>query len=388
MKQRLDIGLILSPLALVRGGLETSAAMLTRGFAARGHRITLVAGTLPGARLPDDLAELPAQWLLVPHLSVRSPLWRRLGIPPGAAFRLHSVSFNAACSLHPRVRRLMATASVTMTFLPRETAHFAAWRRSKQLAHVSYFPGGGRRWLARDRSTIRLVNPAVAIRESDALAEFPAHGILNSGVPRHWLDGDYEVRPVIGTLLFAGRLEGNKGVMELLSIYETLARESAGLELRIAGDGPLRGAMDDWVRGHGLADRVSFLGAIPQERIRTEMRRADLLIFPTHHENFPLTLIEASAVGLPFVTSDIMGIRGMVHGRAVLVAPGSEAWVGEIRGLMRDSARRRQTSDCGRHWAADYTWDQVVEKAEQYLLRAIEECRRDTPPAPESLFVA
>jgi len=372
MTKSLDIGIILSTLAVIRGGLETSAVILTRGFAELGHRVTLVAGTLPGAKLPADLAELPAEWLLVPHLSMRAPLWHNLGLSPGTAFRLHANSFNAACSLSPRVRRLMARASATMTFLPRETAHFAAWRRRKQLAHISYFPGGGRRWLARDQSTIRLVNPAVSIREKDVLAEFPAHGILSSGVPRHWLDEEYEVRRVPRALLFAGRLESNKGVMELLRIFETLARESASLELRIVGDGPLRGAMNESARQKGIADRVSFLGAISQERVRTEMRRADLLIFPTRYENFPLTLLEASAVGLPFVASDIPGISGMLHGGAVLVPPESEAWVPEIRGLLADPVRRRLASDCGRRWAAHYPWDNVVERAEQFVLRAIE----------------
>jgi len=275
--------------------------------------------------------------------------------------------------MSPPVRRLMARASATMTLLPRETAHFSAWRRRKQLAHISYFPGGGRRWLARDQSTIRLVNPSVAIREKDILAEFPPHGILSSGVPRHWLDGEYEVRPDPGILLFAGRLEGTKGVMELLRIFETLARESA-LELRVVGDGPLRGAMDESVRQKGLAERVSFLGAMSQERVRTEMRRADLLIFPTHFENFPLTLLEASAVGLPFVASDITGIRGLLHGGAVLVPPESGAWVPEIRALLADPVRRRFASECGRRWAADYPWDKVVERAEQFVLEAIAEC--------------
>jgi glycosyltransferase involved in cell wall biosynthesis len=129
--------------------------------------------------------------------------------------------------------------------------------------------------------------------------------------------------------------------------------------------------MNESAREKGIADRVSFLGAISQERVRIEMRRADLLVFPTRYENFPLTLIEASAVGLPFVASDIPGIRGMLHGGAVLVPPESEAWAPEIRRLLADPVRRRLASDCGRAWAADYPWDKVVKQAEQFVLRAI-----------------
>ncbi|HKD09550.1 MAG TPA: glycosyltransferase family 4 protein [Bryobacteraceae bacterium] len=373
---RLDIGIALSTLASSRGGLETTAVMLTRGLAARGHKITLIAGLSPGRRLPEDLADLPARWLLAPHVALGSTVVRAARLSHPTAFRLSTASFQAVCALNLPIRGAMSRLSVTMTFLPRENAWLSQWRERRRLAHVSYYSGGGSRWLARDRSTIRLVNPAVAAREDGNLIRYRAHGILPSGVPTGWLGEAFEIRPAADSLLFVGRLEANKGVMELLDIFHALADQIPALRLRIVGEGHLRRAMEDAARHHGTTRRITFAGALPQHEIRAEMQRADLLLLPTHFENFPLTLLEASAVGLPYVASDIPGIRGLTHSAAELIPRATAAWSQRIRDLLSNPLRRQAISDCGRRWAAQFSWDKVVDSAEQYLFRAVEEARQ------------
>lgn len=373
----LAVGILLSTLGSIRGGLETTAVTLARGLSQRGYRLTLVTGGMPHTKLPEDLARLPVEWLIVPHAPAQLRAWRILGVRSGWPFRIQSASFHAGCFCSSKVSTLLSHADVTMTFLPRETSYFSNKRSAMGKAHISYFPGGGKRWLTRDYSTIRLVNPAVAIREREALAEFPISDVLNPGVPRAWLDIPYEVHPVALTLLFVGRLEPNKGVMELLDIFAPLARDCSQLCLRIIGDGPLRKLMEEKARGAGLGGRVSFAGAVSQEAVGSEMRGADLLVFPTHFENFPLTLLEASAVGLPFVASDITGIRGMVNEQAILIKPGDDgAWIREIRELMGNPARRSAASASERRWASSYTWDSVIDQMEQHILRAVSKCRR------------
>ncbi|HTQ79117.1 MAG TPA: hypothetical protein VMM92_03915, partial [Thermoanaerobaculia bacterium] len=66
MPPALHLGLILSPLGLVRGGAEAMAAQWAVGLSRRGHRVTLVGGVWPGRALPMDLAALPVSWIRVP----------------------------------------------------------------------------------------------------------------------------------------------------------------------------------------------------------------------------------------------------------------------------------------------------------------------------------
>lgn len=105
-----------------------------------------------------------------------------------------------------------------------------------------------------------------------------------------------------GGLLFVGRLSVEKGV-------ESLANAAALLpdaQLRVAGDGP-QAVLLDGVQG------VSRLGALSGEAVRHEMNSAMALVIPSIcYENFPRTIVEAFAAGLPVIASRIGALAGIV----------------------------------------------------------------------------
>jgi len=347
------------------------AARLGEGLARRGHRVTLVGGRWPGRRLPEDLARLPVRWLRVPCAPAN--LWsallaqgdrrRQLGVHPG--------SFRWAAALHPGLRRLVASADVTFTLLPADTALVSVWRHRLGLPHVSYYLGGGRCWLERDLSTVRLANPSAAAK-SKHLREYPVAGTLVPGIPAELLEGTYEVRERALRLLFVGRLEIHKGALAAFAVFRRLAADFPGITLLYLGDGAARGALLREIRQAGLEDRVQLAGAVPPEQVYAAMRQADLLLFPSRNENLPLTLLEAQAVGLPLVASDVAGIREAVHAGAVLLPPEDEAgWAGAVWGLLADRERRVYLSTAGRDWAAGFTWERSVETLEGALRLAV-----------------
>jgi glycosyltransferase involved in cell wall biosynthesis len=107
--------------------------------------------------------------------------------------------------------------------------------------------------------------------------------------------------------LFVGRLSPEKGVGTLLAAWE---RPGDLMPLRIVGDGPLAGEV-----GHAAKnlDGVEWLGKQPRERVLALMRGASLLIFPsTCYENFPVTIVEAYAVGLPVIASNLGGMSSLI----------------------------------------------------------------------------
>ncbi|HEV7515449.1 MAG TPA: glycosyltransferase family 4 protein [Thermoanaerobaculia bacterium] len=363
----LDVGIVVSTLGLLRGGVESMAAHLALGLAGRGHRVTLVGGRWPGRMLPEDLAALPVTWLRVPCAPAN--LWsaflgkgdrrRQLGVHPG--------SFRWGAALHPGLRRLVASADVTFTLLPADTALLSAWRRRRGLPHVSYYLGGGRRWLERDLSTVRLANPSAAAK-SKHLAEYPVDGPLVPGIPADLLAAPYEVRERAERLLFVGRLEIHKGALAAFEVFRRVAGELPDIHLLYLGDGAARGALLREIRQSGLERRVILAGAVPPEQVFVEMRRADLLLFPSRNENLPLTLLEAQAVGLPLLASDVAGIREAVHEDGILLPPeDAEAWAGSLREIVADPERRESLSLGGRTWARDFTWERSVEALEGYL---------------------
>ena len=104
-------------------------------------------------------------------------------------------------------------------------------------------------------------------------------------------------------LLFVGRLSVEKGVSTLAEAMKLLPNAS----LRVAGDGPEAGLLD------GVAG-VSRLGSLSGEAVRQEMSRAVALVVPSiWYENFPRTMVEAFACGLPVIASRIGALADIVR---------------------------------------------------------------------------
>jgi len=365
------IGFILSTLGLTRGGLETTATCLARLLAERGWRVTMVGGYWPGRKLAADLTELPVRWVRVACPPADLQLWSHVQ-RAGWAHTARAVIFSQQCRFRARVQQIIGSLDVTITFLPRETACVSLLRARRGRANVSYFPGGDVRWIERDHSVVKLVNPSVAARKAEELQEFHIDAVLPSGVPEIWLETGDSMRQSHPTLLFVGRLESNKGVADLVPIMAGIVPRYPSIELRIVGDGPLLEALRRQAASAGIERCITFTGAVPHERVLVEMRSADLLVFPTRHENLPLTLLEAQAAGLPFVASDIPGIQGYVHEQACLLPAGDiAAWIRTIDELIAGQETRRTMSSGGREWARARTWERVADEMGKHIELAL-----------------
>lgn len=103
-------------------------------------------------------------------------------------------------------------------------------------------------------------------------------------------------------LLFVGRLSAEKGVATLAEAM----RQLPDADLRVAGEGPEAGLLDG-VPG------ITRLGSQPGEAVRGEMGCATALVVPSiWYENFPRTIVEAFACGLPVIASRIGALADIV----------------------------------------------------------------------------
>ena len=109
----------------------------------------------------------------------------------------------------------------------------------------------------------------------------------------------------IGTgprVLFIGRLVPYKGVDVLL---RAMARVDA--TAWVVGDGPLRQALEGEAAGLGLADRVRFLGSLPDAEVVAHLHACDVFVLPsvTHAETFGMVQLEAMTCGKPVVSTNL-----------------------------------------------------------------------------------
>ena len=219
------------------------------------------------------------------------------------------------------------------------------------------------------------------------------HGrIAVSAAARHFIDryfpGDYKVIPngvdiarfasavpiarwQDGTpnVLFVGRHEPRKGLLDLLKAHRILRRTGYENRLLVVGSGPQEREARRYVAVRGLKG-VEFLGKVSDAEKAQLYRTADVFVSPaTGGESFGIVLLEAMAAGAPIVASDIHGYKGVVRrGReALLVPPHDPKELALALGrLLDDPALRAEMSAAGRDRAEAFSWPRVTAKVEDY----------------------
>ena len=107
--------------------------------------------------------------------------------------------------------------------------------------------------------------------------------------------------------LFVGRLSPEKGIATLLKAWQTAAN---ALPLKIVGDGPLSGVVEDSARQNPA---IEYLGRRSPDEVTQLMGWAEFLVFPTEcYEGMPRTVIESFAVGTPVLASNLGSTAAMV----------------------------------------------------------------------------
>jgi glycosyltransferase involved in cell wall biosynthesis len=156
-------------------------------------------------------------------------------------------------------------------------------------------------------------------------------------------------RPI--RILNVGRLVPVKGQAVLLEALSRLIRRGVDADLVIIGDGPDRPALEAVVRRLGLQDRVTLAGAIGQDEIRDFYRAADIFCMSSFAEGLPVVLMEAMAMELAVVSTQIMGIPELVEHEAngLLLLPADPAGLADaLERLVTDRDLRHELARRGR----------------------------------------
>jgi len=183
------------------------------------------------------------------------------------------------------------------------------------------------------------------------MAKLVEHGIARERIAfvPHYVDTTaYRATPPTGdTALFAGRLSEEKGLFTLLEAH----RRAEGVRLVIAGDGPLRAALEVRVAPEQRA-RLRFAGHLVSEAYDRAWSEAACLVLPSEwYEVRPMVIHEAMARARAVVTTQLGSMPEIVeHGRTgLLVPPGDpDALALALRALTADPARATALGALGR----------------------------------------
>ncbi len=169
---------------------------------------------------------------------------------------------------------------------------------------------------------------------------------------------------LVGTV---GRLQAVKDPLNLVRAV-ALARQQGGaaaaLRLVLAGDGPLRGALEAEIRRAGVGDVVWLAGE--RSDVPELMRALDVFVLPSQAEGISNTILEAMASGLPVVATAVGGNAELVvPGETGVLVPAADpaALADALRLQAEDAAMRHACGAAGRRRVeAGFSLDGMVER--------------------------
>ncbi len=219
------------------------------------------------------------------------------------------------------------------------------------------------RALLRGRATVLVENP-------DDAASLVQAGIVN--------DGDVVVGPGVGlssewlalqanaefadghefTVLYVGRLIGSKGVVDLIDALRVLKARDTPVRALLAGsldDRNPSAVKEAEVRHWEAEGLVEWLGHLSD--LVPVYRQADVVLLPSHREGRPRSLMEAQALGIPVITTDVPGCRQVIapNKTGLLVQPkNADALADAITRLATDETTRREYGKNARAFAQSH----------------------------------
>jgi glycosyltransferase involved in cell wall biosynthesis len=171
------------------------------------------------------------------------------------------------------------------------------------------------------------------------------------------------------TIAFAGRLISEKGVDLILKALAALKQKGLGANLVICGSGKVQAELRDLAEDLGIAERVTWRGAIAPKEMPAVLGTADVLVLPsrtaTHwKEQFGHVLIEAMAMGIPVVGSSSGEIPSVIGRSDLIFDEGNSSGLAEIlESLIRDPEKRAEVSKyCLARVKRHYTHERIAEQ--------------------------
>jgi len=159
---------------------------------------------------------------------------------------------------------------------------------------------------------------------------------------------------------FVGRIEGAKGVFDLVDAVNEVRGTLPAVRLDCAGEGDVE-AVRRHMAVRGMLADVRFCGWLSKRRREDLLGRAAVFVLPSHVEGLPMSLLEAMAAGCPVVATSVGGVPDVVADgvNGLLVRPGDRealalaihrllidrALAGRLGAAARDTIRRRFTTE-------------------------------------------
>ena len=165
-------------------------------------------------------------------------------------------------------------------------------------------------------------------------------------------------------VVFVGRLEVEKGILELAEAMVQVAGQLPGARLVVSGKGSQTQRFHQACATLGISDRVTVAGWLPEADLRALIGCADVAVIPSLYEPFGLVALEAMALAVPVVASHVGGLSEFVRqGETGWSVPPRDAAAlasAIVAAITDQEASRAQVERATRALALDFDWRKIA----------------------------
>jgi len=150
------------------------------------------------------------------------------------------------------------------------------------------------------------------------------------------------------------RLVPVKNIPMALNIMKEIKDEGKfDFQYCIIGDGPLRKELEEKIRQYDLSDNVLMLGFQDHNKVRAQLAKSHIFLLTSENEAFPVVLLEAQAMGLPVVATNVGGLsESVIDGQTGYLIPENDVTAAKncIYSLLDDFALLEEMGKKGREF--------------------------------------
>ena len=166
--------------------------------------------------------------------------------------------------------------------------------------------------------------------------------------------------------LFVHRLSRRKGAHLLFEIISSVTKRFGNVIFFIVGHGPEYSRLNSQIQEASLGKWAQLIGGKPHRTVSHYFAAADIFFMPSEEEGFPHVLLEAMVYGLPYVASDVGGVREITPPELhKFIVPSGDACLTSdkiLELLEKSQTEIRPITDIERKWVERYDLDAVQQK--------------------------
>ncbi|MBK1654683.1 glycosyltransferase [Allochromatium vinosum] len=375
-------------------GVSTSIQTFAREFGAKGHEVTLIAPDYgssdydASANESFEIIRIPSRYLPIdPEDRILQPLKiRRLtDTLKGRGFDLLHIQtpFIAHYSGLALARRLeLPVVESYHTFFEQYLHHYVPWVPAR------WMHGAARHFSTSQCNGVdALVVPSQAML--DVLRDYgiqTAAEVIPTGIDLdQFSQGDgqrfrarHDIPPERPVLVLVSRLAFEKNIEFILRALVRIKAEVPDVLLVIAGEGPAQRDLERLAEQLGLADNTRFLGYLNRDGSLEDCYRAGTaFLFASRTETQGLVLLEAMALGVPVVSTAVMGTKEVLgDGQGALIAEEDEVdFAGKAVRLLKDPTLRKRLAREAVEHAHDWSAPVLADRLLKFYERVIDQAR-------------